>query len=421
MLAGQPIMVAAPTRDRRCAPDRRRLGSIGALIPMVSCPTASLRDVVPYTEAQPMAAYDLPSRRARYFTLSSELAHLDNTHLRALFDQAETQPGWGQSQVLHLGRAPVFVKRVPLTALEFDHLFSTHNLYDLPTYYHYGVGSAGFGVFRELVANIKTTNWVLDGAIATFPLLYHYRMLPFAEERPAVDLERHSEYVAYWNSNAHIGRYMLDRAQAPYELALFFEHLPYPVAPWLLQHPSKINRVLDDLRSTVAFLRTQGMLHFDANFDNVVSDGQHAYLTDFGLVVDKRFALSDGEALFLKQHPSYDYGEVLGSIGFLLFDVYHSLAEHDKQKILERYGTADEPQAPELVPIILENIEEIVASGIMKFDRTFVDIALKYRSVILLSFDFFVSMRRNKKKDIRFPHAKLVRLLKETDFLSGAI
>jgi hypothetical protein len=386
---------------------------------MVSCPTASLRDVVPYAEAQPMAAYDLPSRRARYFTLSSELAHLDNTHLRALFDQAEPQPGWGRSQVLHIGRSPVFVKRVPLTVLEFDHLFSTHNLYDLPTYYHYGVGSAGFGVFRELVANIKTTNWVLDGVIATFPLLYHYRMLPFAAERPAVDLERHSEYVAYWNSNAHIGSYMLARAQAPYELALFFEHLPYAVAPWLLQHPSKINRVLDDLRSAVTFLRTQGMLHFDANFDNVVSDGQHAYLTDFGLVLDRRFALSDAEALFLKQHPYYDYGEVLGSLGFLVLDVYHALPEHAQQTIRQRYGTAEEMAVPDLVPIILNNLEEIVARGLMPLDRRLVDATVRYRRVILLSLDFFVSMRRTKTKDIRFPHAKLVRLLHETGFLSG--
>ena len=70
-------------------------------------------------------------------------------------------------------------------------MFSTKNLYDLPTYYQYGVGSAGFGVFRELVANIKTTNWVLQGAIANFPLLYHARIIPFSGERPDVDMERH--------------------------------------------------------------------------------------------------------------------------------------------------------------------------------------------------------------------------------------
>jgi hypothetical protein len=177
--------------------------------------------------------------------------------------------------------------------------------------------------------------------------------------------------------------------------------------------------VLDDLRSTVTFLRTQGMLHFDANFDNVVSDGQHAYLTDFGLVLDRRFALSDAEALFLKQHPYYDYGEVLGSLGFLVLDVYHALPEHAQQTIRQRYGTAEEMAVPELVPIILNNLEEIVARGLMPLDRRLVDATVRYRRVILLSLDFFVSMRRTKTKDIRFPHAKLVRLLHETGFLSG--
>ncbi len=57
-------------------------------------------------------------------------------------------------------------------------------------YYHYGIGSAGFGVFRELVANIKITNWVLEGAITNFPLLYHYRVIPIVRERPNLDMER---------------------------------------------------------------------------------------------------------------------------------------------------------------------------------------------------------------------------------------
>ncbi len=38
-----------------------------------------------------------------------------------------------------------------------------------------------------------------------------------------------------------------------------------------------------------------------------------------------------------------------------------------------------------------------------------------------LFLDFFVSMRRNQKKDTKFPHAKLARLLKEAGFLSGSI
>jgi hypothetical protein len=131
---------------------------------------------------------------------------MDTAQVRSLFDTAETQPGWGRNQTLNIGRSKVFVKRLPLTDLEYEHMFSTKNMYDLPTYYNYGVGSAGFGVFRELVANIKTTNWVLEGKIANFPLLYHYRIIPFFGQRPDLDMERHQRYVEYWNSNENIGR-----------------------------------------------------------------------------------------------------------------------------------------------------------------------------------------------------------------------
>src|SRR5262249_34768346 len=147
-------------------------------------------------------------------------------------------------------------------------------------------------------------------------------------------------YVAYWNGSENIGRYMLDRARANYELVLFLEYIPYAVEPWLLKHPSKINRVLEDMHRAISFLRKNGIVHFDANFENVLSDGEQAYLTDFGLVLDKRFALTQDEALFLKQNTYYDYGEVLGSIGFLLYSMYDSLADDDKRRLLEKYEIA---------------------------------------------------------------------------------
>lgn len=71
----------------------------------------------------------------------------------------------------------MFVKRIPLTDVEHRRWFSTRNHFRMPTFYNYGVGSAGFGAWRELVAHIKTTNWVLEGACPNFPLLLHWRLL----------------------------------------------------------------------------------------------------------------------------------------------------------------------------------------------------------------------------------------------------
>ena len=51
---------------------------------------------------------------------------------------------------------------LPLTDLELQpaHRHSTANLFGLPPYYHYRIGSCGFGSWRELEAHRMTTEWV---------------------------------------------------------------------------------------------------------------------------------------------------------------------------------------------------------------------------------------------------------------------
>src|SRR4051812_17583845 len=67
---------------------------------------------------------------------------------------------------------PVFLKRLPLTDVEVEHPGSTRNWFKLPTYYSYGVGSAGFGSWREVVAHRVTTG------VPGFPELLHDRVMP---------------------------------------------------------------------------------------------------------------------------------------------------------------------------------------------------------------------------------------------------
>src|SRR5689334_19397889 len=110
-----------------------------------------------------MAGYTLKQRRKLYFDLSTRIALLDNTQLLSLFVEGDAHSSWGKDHTITLGHSKVFVKRVSVTDLEYANMFSTRNVYDLPTFYNYGFGSAGFGVFRELAAHIKTTNWILSG------------------------------------------------------------------------------------------------------------------------------------------------------------------------------------------------------------------------------------------------------------------
>ena len=129
---------------------------------------------------------DLKTRIDKYYQLNTRLVYLDNKQLSSFFKGERDTHGWGENHIIKLGGSKVFVKRIPVTDLEYNHMFSTRNLYDLPTYYNYGVGSAGFGVFRELLTHIRTTNWVLQGAIENFPLMYHYRIMPLMSWRTSL-------------------------------------------------------------------------------------------------------------------------------------------------------------------------------------------------------------------------------------------
>ena len=197
---------------------------------------------------------DLRVRRDRYCDIGNRLAHVESSRIDALLGASDGQSGWGGSHVISVGPSKVFVKRIPVTDVEHENIFSTENLHHLPTWYNYGVGSAGFGAFRELVAHIKTTNWVLDGAIENFPLMYHYRIHPCSGSRPELDEERHKGYVDYWGADENIDRYIRNRHTARHEIVLFLEHIPGVLDSWLLKHQDRWEHVIAEMGATIAFL-----------------------------------------------------------------------------------------------------------------------------------------------------------------------
>lgn len=322
------------------------------------------------------------SRRQTYFQLSSQIAQLDNEQLSSLFDNSEALTSWGRNQTIEIGDIKIFVKRIPMTDIEQKNLFSTKNLYDLPTYYNYGIGSVGSGVFRELVTYIKTTNWVLSDEIDTFPLLYHYRVIPFTGKRAEIGQKEHREYVTYWGSNENISRYMLDRANANAEILLFLEYIPEMLHPWLLEHPEQVDRVLANLRTISDFLRQKDIIHFDTHFWNVLTDGECLYLTDFGLVLDRSFALREDEQTFFQANTHYAYARFLRDIIFHIHELYDALPALNQQQLKERYGIpAEGDHFYELLFALVNNIEEIHASGAIEVNETYLACIVRYRSI----------------------------------------
>jgi hypothetical protein len=60
------------------------------------------------------------------------------------------------------------------------------------------------------------------------------------------------------------------------------------------------------LRTDIAFMNARGLLHFDAHFRNILTDGRRLYFADFGLATSPRFEVSTDERDFLARHASHD-------------------------------------------------------------------------------------------------------------------
>jgi hypothetical protein len=248
------------------------------------------------------------TRRARHRRLSAVLAASDDTELAALVGagRAGSVGVGGGSALLEVDGAPVFAKRVPLTDRELAQPRSTANLFELPMFCQYGMGGPGFNGWRELAANITVTEGVLAGEAESFPLLYHWRVLP---GRPPVAAE-HADIdaaVAAQEGSPAVRARLEALATASSSLVLFSEYIPHSLTSWLQDDPlSKAGLFERQLLEIAAFLRGRELLHMDAHFGNIRADGERIYLTDFGLATSPRFDLSAAERDFASRNATHD-------------------------------------------------------------------------------------------------------------------
>lgn len=164
--------------------------------------------------------------------MSSALAVHSDSRLAVMLKQAQPlASGIGGSSVLcEVAGVPVFVKRIPLTDVERrpENVMSTANLFHLPPLCHYGVGSPGFGAWRELAANVMTTGWVITRRSAAFTMLYHWRVLPGAPP-PS---EEHADIEAserYWDGSPAVRARLHAVARASASIVLFQEYVGHTV------------------------------------------------------------------------------------------------------------------------------------------------------------------------------------------------
>jgi hypothetical protein len=246
------------------------------------------------------------------------LAGLDDPELADLLRTA-TKVGTGiggRTLRLVVDGTTVFVKAVSLTAAETraDNLRSTANLFGLPTFCQYNVGTPGFNAWREFEALERTTRWVLDGDASGFPLLYHWRLLPADPPPPEPEHADPEQAVAYWHGAEGVARRLAAIRASTTALLLFLEHQPHQLDTWLRDRIEEggaaaaeaIEMVDDTLLTPVVWMNQQGLFHFDSHLANLLTDGRQVLVTDFGLATAEDFALGDGERRFLDQHRLHD-------------------------------------------------------------------------------------------------------------------
>ncbi|MFE7562004.1 protein kinase family protein [Kitasatospora sp. NPDC057500] len=276
------------------------------------------------------------TRLAGYAAVATRLALLSDRRLGEVVASADPLGSGvgGTCAVLEVDGRRVFVKKVPLTELEArpENVRCTANLFGLPGFYQYGVGSAGFGAWRELAAHTMTTHWVLGGDHDGFPLMYHWRVLPGSTSEGFMDfLGGVDGAVAHWEGSPAVRGRLEAIGRAEQSLVLFLEHVPHTLGAWLHGHRDAAPYGWADeaVARGAAFMRSRGLVHFDAHFDNLLTDGRRVYFADFGLALSADFELSAEERRFLAHHRAYDRD----------YTAAHLLLRH----LLDRYRGDTEP------------------------------------------------------------------------------
>jgi hypothetical protein len=266
---------------------------------------------------RPGAPYDALERRRRHASRAAWLEQASDEELLTLLSSS--------SPVVQLpgDAGSVFVKLVPLTAIELAHPGATANLFALPTYYQYRIGGCGFGAWRELEIHRLANEWVLSDQCAAFPLLHHWRILPVVST--AYDDKRD---LRVWGDSAAIKQRVSGLDAATSSAVLFLEHLPRTLGAHLREQfstvpdPAALVTELEArLDALLAFVHARGVLHMDAHFENILSDGDQIYLADYGLAMSRSFELSPAEEAFFATHETFDRCTAINS-------VVHALVTH---------------------------------------------------------------------------------------------
>lgn len=155
--------------------------------------------------------------------------------------------------------------------------------------------------------------------------------------------------MQYWENSSTVGARFQAIHEASTHIALFLEFIPYTLYQWLGDRLKAGGSIAESaflcvekgLGATNNFMNANGLIHFDAHFENILTDGNHLFLSDFGLALSSNFQLINRESDFFNSHHSYDR---CCTVVNLLHCVITNLFEKDQwEEQLKKYinGNAD--------------------------------------------------------------------------------
>jgi hypothetical protein len=326
------------------------------------------------------------ARVAVHRAVSASLALCGDRELFDLVDAATSTGSGigGTSAVLEVHGTPVFVKRVPLTDLDMqpEHIRSTANLFELPAFFHYGLGvpgGPGFGAWRELAVHVMTTNWVLARDYEGFPLMYHWRVLPHPGQSLPDELADVEKAVAYWGGGLEVRRRIEALRESSVSLALFLEYIPRNLHDWLgvqieagdAAAGAACAMVARELEAGTAFMNARGLLHFDGHFQNILTDGRRLFFADYGLAISSRFDLSKDEVGFFVEHRSYDSSYIATHLVLWLTTALYGYGREEREAFVRACAQGLSPRGipPQAAEILIRHAP--VAAVMVDFYREF--------------------------------------------------
>jgi len=346
---------------------------------------------------------NLADRIKNHAHISAALASFSDAGLSELLNTAKPLHSGigGTSALLTIDDTRVFVKKIPLTDIERQpkNFMSTANIFDLPLFCQYRVGSPGFGAWRDLVAHVMTTEWVLAGECPNFPITYHWRVLPTSNSEPMIseELEDVTATVKFWDGSEAVRNRREGIQNASAHIVLFLEYVPETLLQWLGNQlkaggaaaERALSFVEENLKVTEDFMNARGFVHFDTHFENIVTDGGTLYLCDFGLALASKFDLTEAEIAFLRFHRTYDR---CVSIVSLLHCLITSSFGKDEWPRFRHYINVDHQ---ELAPALSARIK-------------------RYGPIAVVMSDFYRDLQKETKLR-QFPAIELQRLLAALD------